>query len=113
MPTPAWRQMPCMRRNSERGMQRAEQDFPIAVGLDLPAAEDQDGPGEPVLVGLCHRKEGPIFLAVDLADNELAFGPEVFAPLCSNRAKSEGFAVTIHAGEAEGPQAAIEHPEIH
>lgn len=87
-----------------RGIARAEADFPMAVGLICllqrikPVKENQ------YWLDFAIEKKDDI-LAMDLADNELAVGPAPFVPLFE-QAKSEGFAVTIHAGEAEGPQAA-------
>ena len=88
-----------------KGVQRAEQDFPIAVGLICLLQRIKTVQENQYWLDFAIEKKAD-FLAVDLADNELAFGPEVFAPLFE-QAKGEGFAVTIHAGEAEGPQAAL------
>ena len=87
------------------GVRRAEQDFPIAVGLICLLQRIKTVQENKYWLDFAIEKKAD-FLAVDLADNELAYGPEVFAPLFE-RAKSEGFFVTIHAGEAEGPQAAL------
>ena len=87
-----------------RGVQRAEQDFPIAVGLICLLQRIKTVDENRYWLDFAIEKKED-FLAMDLADNELAVGPEPFVPLFE-RAKSEGFYVTIHAGEAEGPQAA-------
>ena len=87
-----------------RGVQRAEQDFPMAVGLLCILQRIKTVEENRYWLDFAIEKKED-FLAIDLADNELAHGPETFVPLF-DRAKSEGFAVTIHAGEAEGPQAA-------
>ena len=87
-----------------RGVERAERDFPIAVGLIALLQRIKTAEENRYWLDFAIEKKAD-FLAVDLADNELAYGPSSFAPLF-DRAKSEGFAVTIHAGEAEGPQAA-------
>jgi adenosine deaminase len=87
-----------------RGVQRAEQDFPMAVGLLCILQRIKTVEENRYWLDFAIEKKED-FLAIDLADNELAYGPETFVPLF-DRAKSEGFAVTIHAGEAEGPQAA-------
>ena len=87
-----------------RGIERAEQDFPIAVGLIGLLQRIKTVEENRYWLDFAMEKKGDI-LAMDLADNELAVGPAPFIPLF-DKAKSEGFAVTIHAGEAEGPQAA-------
>ena len=87
-----------------RGVQRAERDFPIAVGLICLLQRIKTVEENRYWLDFAIEKKED-FLAMDLADNELAVGPEPFVPLFE-RAKSEGFKVTIHAGEAEGPQAA-------
>lgn len=87
-----------------RGIARAERDFPIAVGLIALLQRIKTVEENRYWLDFAIEKKAD-FLAVDLADNELAYGPATFTPLFE-RAKSEGFAVTIHAGEAEGPQAA-------
>lgn len=87
-----------------RGIERAERDFPIAVGLIALLQRIKTAEENRYWLDFAIEKKAD-FLAIDLADNELAHGPETFVPLF-DRAKSEGFAVTIHAGEAEGPQAA-------
>ena len=87
-----------------RGIQRAERDFPIAVGLICLLQRIKSVEENRYWLDFAIEKKAEI-MAVDLADNELAVGPVPFIPLFE-KAKSEGFAVTIHAGEAEGPQAA-------
>jgi len=87
-----------------RGVQRAERDFTIAVGLICLLQRIKTVEENRYWLDFAIEKKED-FLAMDLADNELAVGPEPFVPLF-DRAKSEGFKVTIHAGEAEGPQAA-------
>jgi adenosine deaminase len=93
-----------MHRAILRGVERAERDFPIAVGLIALLQRIKTVEENRYWLDFAIEKKAD-FLAVDLADNELAYGPATFAPLFE-RAKGEGFAVTIHAGEAEGPQAA-------
>lgn len=87
-----------------RGIARAESDFPIAVGLICLLQRIKTVEENKYWLDFAIEKKAD-FLAMDLADNELAVGPEAFVPLFE-KAKSEGFAVTIHAGEAAGPQAA-------
>jgi len=87
-----------------RGIARAERDFPLAVGLIFILQRIKTVQENRYWLDFAVEKKADI-LAMDLADNELAVGPEPFIPLFE-RAKSEGFKVTVHAGEAEGPQAA-------
>ncbi len=87
-----------------RGIARAEQDFPMAVGLICLLQRIKTVEENRYWLDFAIEKKADI-LAMDLADNELAVGPAHFIPLF-DKAKSEGFSVTIHAGEAEGPQAA-------
>ena len=87
-----------------RGIARAEQDFPMAVGLICLLQRIKTVEENRYWLDFAIEKKADI-LAMDLADNELAVGPAPFIPLF-DKAKSEGFSVTIHAGEAEGPQAA-------
>ena len=86
-----------------KGIERAERDFPIAVGLICLLQRIKTVEENRYWLDFAIEKKAD-FLAMDLADNELAVGPAPFVPLFE-KAKSEGFAVTIHAGEAEGPQA--------
>ena len=87
-----------------KGVERAEQDFPMAVGLICLLQRIKTVEENRYWLDFAVEKKAD-FLAMDLADNELAVGPAPFIPLFE-KAKSEGLAVTIHAGEAEGPQAA-------
>lgn len=87
-----------------KGVERAEQDFPMAVGLICLLQRIKTVEENRYWLDFAVEKKAD-FLAMDLADNELAVGPAPFISLFE-KAKSEGFAVTIHAGEAEGPQAA-------
>jgi adenosine deaminase len=50
---------------------------------------------------IAHKQE---FVGVDLADNEVGFDLDSFAPLFQ-RARSSGLKVTIHSGEADVPDA--------
>ena len=87
-----------------RGIERAEHDFPMAVGLICLLQRIKTVQENQYWLDFAIEKKAD-FVAMDLADNELAVGPAPFVPLFE-KAKSEGFFVTIHAGEAEGPQAA-------
>ena len=86
-----------------KGMQRAEADFPMAVGLIciiqriLPVNE-----AEAVTQFAVDNKD--TFIGLDLADNEVGFDSKPFAPFFS-RAKEAGLGITVHSGEANVPKA--------
>lgn len=84
-----------------RGCARAEAAYPIATGLIciLQRTHTPEVNANWLDFALEHR-EG--FVGVDLADNEVDCDPEPFIPLFQ-RAKREGFGVTIHAGEPAVP----------
>lgn len=81
-----------------RGAERAEKDFPMAVGFIgtlqriLPVETNLN-----VVNFIIKNKE--TFIGIDLADNEVGFDPAPFAP-CFEKAKASGLKITIHAGEA-------------
>lgn len=85
------------------GMNRAELEYPIAVGLlciiqrILPVKD-----AERVMDFAIANKDS--FVGVDLADNEEGFDSKPFAPLFV-RAQKAGLGVTIHSGEANHPKA--------
>lgn len=86
-----------------RGIKKAKQKFPIAVGLIcivqriLPVNK-----AEQVVNFAIENKDS--FIAVDLADNEDGFEPATFAKLFQH-AKKEGLHVTIHSGESPNAKA--------
>jgi adenosine deaminase len=96
-----------------RGIERAEKEFPIAVGLIciiqriLPVKE-----AEYVTDFAIEHKN--TFIGLDLADNEVGFDSKPFAPFFA-RAKKAGLGITVHAGESNVPNApryireAVEH----
>jgi len=87
-----------------RGVRRAEETYPIAVGLIciiqriLPVQEAE----RVTEFAIAHRDT---FVALDLADNEEGFDSKPFAPFFK-RAKKAGLRVTVHSGEANHPEAA-------
>lgn len=87
-----------------KGMQRAEKQYPIAVGLIciiqriLPIKE-----AERVTDFAIDHKDS--FIGLDLADNEVGFDSKPFASFF-NRAKKAGLGITVHSGEAHVPKAA-------
>jgi adenosine deaminase len=96
-----------------KGIERAEKDFPIAVGLlaiiqrILPVEV-----GEKVANFAIENKD--TFVGLDLADNEEGFDSKPFSEFFL-KAKEQGLGITIHSGEANLPKApwypkdAIEH----
>lgn len=96
-----------------RGVEKAEKEFPIAVGLIciiqriLSVAD-----AENVTDFAIENKK--TFVALDLADQEEGFDSKPFAPMFA-KAKKAGLEVTIHAAEVNTPKApryikdAVEH----
>ena len=81
----------------QRGVARAEQTYPIAVGLICILQRTKSVKDNAYWVDFAlNHKNG--FLALDLADNEVDFDPEPFIPLFQ-RAKAGGLGITVHAGE--------------
>jgi adenosine deaminase len=96
-----------------RGVERAEKDFKMAVGLvciiqRILSVED----AERVTDFAIDNKD--TFVGLDLADNEVGFDSKPFSPFFK-RAKDAGLHITVHSGEANVPNApryvreAIEH----
>lgn len=96
-----------------KGVERAEKDFPIAVGLiciiqRILSVKD----AERVTDFAIDNKD--TFVGLDLADNEVGFDSKPFSPFFM-RAKKSGLHITVHSGEANVPNApryvkeAIEH----
>lgn len=86
-----------------KGMQRAERDFAMAVGLlciiqrILPVKE-----AEAVTQFAIENRD--TFIGLDLADNEEGFDSKPFSPFFQ-RARDAGLGITVHAGEANLPKA--------
>ncbi|MCB0414984.1 MAG: adenosine deaminase [Bdellovibrionales bacterium] len=86
-----------------KGMQRAEKDFPMAVGLVgiiqriLPVEE-----AERVTHFVIENKD--TFVGLDLADNEEGFDSKPFSSFF-DQAKKSGLGITVHSGEANLPKA--------
>lgn len=86
-----------------RGMEKAEKEFPMAVGLIciiqriLPVKE-----AEQVTDFAIENKNS--FIALDLADNEEGFDSKPFSSFFM-RAKKAGLGITVHAGEVNTPKA--------
>tara|TARA_B100001248_G_scaffold262733_1_gene261886 strand:+ start:7229 stop:8203 length:975 start_codon:yes stop_codon:yes gene_type:complete len=88
-----------------KGVQKAEKDFPIAVGfIGIIVRSQSMLEAEKSLDFFLHNKDS--FLAIDLADQEVGFDCRNFATLFS-KAREHGLRVTCHSGEenvAEAPQ---------
>ena len=87
-----------------RGIRRAEAAYPMVVGLigllqRIKSVEDNALWCDWIL----ERKEH--FVGLDLADDEVAYPAQPFAPLFL-KAKSQGLGITVHAGEPNLPGAA-------
>lgn len=86
-----------------RGVNRAEKDFKMAVGLvciiqRILSVKD----AENVTDFAIDNKDS--FVALDLADNEVGFDSKPFSPFFM-RAKKSGLHITVHSGEANVPNA--------
>ncbi len=86
-----------------KGIQKAKQSFPIAVGLICILQRILD------LKTVDHVTQFAIenkntFIALDLADNEDGFEPKKFAPFFQS-AKKAGLNITVHSGESPDPRA--------
>lgn len=87
-----------------RGVRKAEEAFPIAVGLIciiqriLPVREAE----KVADFAIAHRDT---FVGLDIADNEEGFDSKPFSPLFKKAAQA-GLGITVHSGEAAHPKAA-------
>ncbi|MBV41521.1 MAG: adenosine deaminase [Crocinitomicaceae bacterium] len=84
-----------------RGVQRAEQLYPIAVGLICILQRTKSVEENKKWVDFALQPENQ-FIGLDLADNEVDFDPEPFVPLF-HKAKNQGLGITVHAGEPNVP----------
>ena len=86
-----------------KGVQSAEADFDIAVGLiaTLQRILSVDTAASVIDFVIDHKED---FVGVDLADNEVGFDCRPFAKSFL-RAKKEGLGITIHSGESNVPEA--------
>ena len=87
-----------------KGCTRAETMYPMAVGLICLLQRNKTNKENMYWCDFAIERKGE-FLAVDLADDEVGYPPEPFAPIF-HKAKAAGLGVTIHAGEPALPQAA-------
>lgn len=87
-----------------KGIRRAEAAYPMAVGLigllqRIKSVEDNARWCDWILERKAH------FVGLDLADDEVAYPAQPFAPLFQ-KAKAQGLGITVHAGEPNVPGAA-------
>ena len=80
-----------------RGVERAEQTYPMAVGLICILQRTKPVEENEKWVDFALKPQNR-FIALDLADNEVDFNPEPFIPLFQ-KAKEGGLGITVHAGE--------------
>jgi adenosine deaminase len=96
-----------------RGVERAEKDFPMAVGLmciiqRILSVKDAERVTD---FAIEHKNT---FVGLDLADNEEGFDSKPFSPFFA-KAKKAGLGISVHAGEINVPKApryvkdAVEH----
>ncbi len=81
----------------QRGVARAEREFPMVVGLigllqRIKSVEDNARWCDWILERKVH------FVGLDLADDEVNYPAQPFAPLFQ-KAKAQGLGITVHAGE--------------
>lgn len=81
-----------------KGIERAEQDFKMAVGLIciLQRILGVDVAEKVTDFAIEHKET---FIGLDLADNEVGFEAKPYAK-CFQKAKKAGLNITVHAGEA-------------
>tara|TARA_B110000858_G_C17784715_1_gene466578 strand:+ start:763 stop:1803 length:1041 start_codon:yes stop_codon:yes gene_type:complete len=80
-----------------KGCAKAELMYPIAVGLICLLQRIKTLKENMYWCDFAIEHKGE-FLAVDLADDEVGYPPEPFAPIF-DKAKAAGLGITIHAGE--------------
>jgi len=80
-----------------RGVQRAEQTYPMAVGLICILQRTKSVQQNRKWLDFALQSDHQ-FIGLDLADNEVDFDPEPFIPLF-HKAKESGLGITVHAGE--------------
>lgn len=85
------------------GCSRAEAKYPMAVGLICLLQRIKPVKENEYWCDFAIDKKGEI-LAVDLADDEVSYPPDVFKGIFM-KAKSSGLGITIHAGEPSVPEA--------
>ena len=85
----------------ERGVRRAEAAYPVAVGLICILQRTKSAVENASWTDFALEHRGS-FLALDLADDEVAFGAGPFVPLFE-RARAAGLGITVHAGEPAVP----------
>ncbi|OFZ31809.1 MAG: adenosine deaminase [Bdellovibrionales bacterium RIFCSPHIGHO2_01_FULL_40_29] len=86
-----------------RGIQRAKQKMPLAVGLICILQRILDLKTVDHVTSFAIENKNT-FLALDLADNEDGFAPKNFAPFFQ-KAKAAGLNITVHSGESPDPRA--------
>lgn len=94
----------------ERGIEKAKSKYDIQVGLICIASRDYgaDSASETVEFFLKHRNR---FIGLDLAGNEREFPCKIFEE-AFRPARQAGAKITVHAGEASGPENVWEAIEL-
>ncbi|BAS28851.1 adenosine deaminase [Limnochorda pilosa] len=87
-----------------QGIQEAGRQWPILARLILVVMRGRPEEENRQVVELAARYRDHGVAGVDLAGDETAYPPELYVPIF-RRARDAGLAVTIHAGEAAGPEA--------
>jgi adenosine deaminase len=84
-------------------IERAQQDHDIIVRLILQIGREETLETAEEIVELATAYQDHGVVGVDLAGDEVNYPPHPFAPLF-RRARDEGLGITVHAGEAGGPE---------
>lgn len=85
------------------GVERAKKDFGISVSLIAIVERQMSIDTAESVIDHAIAYKGNGIAAVDLANDEANFPPAPFAPIFQ-KAKNAGLSVTVHAGEAAGPE---------
>ncbi|PZD97657.1 adenosine deaminase [Paenibacillus sambharensis] len=86
-----------------QGLQRGERDFGVKARAIVICLRSHDESANREALAAAVRYAGSGVAAVDLAGDEASFPPSLFRSLFED-ARRSGLPVTIHAGEAAGPE---------
>lgn len=91
-------------KSLHKGIEMARKKYPMAIGLIciVQRIKSFDVAQGVVDFAIDHKDS---FIALDLADNEDAADPKIFAPLFQ-KAKNHGLHITVHSGETPDPRSA-------
>lgn len=87
----------------EESVRKGEKDFGVRVGLIITLGRNYGIEGNASSAEIALRDGGRHYVGLDLAGDEINFPAEPFKPFF-DRAKVSGMGITVHAGEAAGPE---------